>query len=98
MSAFAKFRPPPPPLLKLSTYSLLFICKFLKAQIKSSLEKGPPQKQSSYFVYKLNFEQSNWLEKTMNHAVFKKFADVIILETPTPSRHPMSAYGNPLPP
>ena len=47
------------------TYSLLFICKFLKAQIKSRLKKGPPQKQSSYFVYRLNFEQTKWLEKTM---------------------------------
>ena len=33
-----------------------------------------------------------------NNAGFTKFADVIILETPTPpSCHPMSAYGNPLP-
>ena len=47
-------------------------------------------------MFELNFEQTELLEK--NNAGFTKIADVIILETPTPSCHPMSAYGNPLPP
>ena len=69
---------------------------FRKAHIKSTLKKGPPQKQSSYFVYRLNFEHTKWLEKTMRD--LQNLLMSSFLTPPPPLCHPMSAYGNPLPP
>ena len=61
----------------------------LKTQTKSSLKKGLPQKQSSFWKTKLSRKNNGW---------FSKFADIVILRPPPPSCRQMSASGNPLPP
>ena len=66
-----------------------------KTQIKSSLKKGLPQKQSSSLVYGLNFEKPNFQEK--NNWGFSKIADIVIkcqhLATPSPLKSADVLYG-----
>jgi hypothetical protein len=91
MSAFAKFIPPPPPP---SSLKFTFIRKFLKAQIKISLKKPPPQKKSSYFVYRFNFEQTKWLEKTMRDLQnLLTSSNVSIWQPPPPLKSADVLYG-----